>query len=72
MASLARPSYRDVFVGSVEDFRSPNQRSYDRILFLDIPEHLPELTEPSRLRATPTLRGTSALIDLLGVSNRAN
>lgn len=45
VAALARPFYRDVFVGSLEDFVTSRRECYDRLLFLDVLEHLPEPSE---------------------------
>jgi 2-polyprenyl-3-methyl-5-hydroxy-6-metoxy-1,4-benzoquinol methylase len=45
MASLAKGSYRHVFLGSLEDYLSRSDTRYDRLLFLDVLEHLPEPME---------------------------
>jgi 2-polyprenyl-3-methyl-5-hydroxy-6-metoxy-1,4-benzoquinol methylase len=69
MASLARRHYRDVFVGPLEDFLGQNQRRYDRVLFLDVLEHLPEPAEPLR-RAKELLHpGGRALVSIPNVAH---
>jgi SAM-dependent methyltransferase len=45
MASRARRLYRDVFVCAFEDFLADGQGAYDRILFLDVLEHLRDPSE---------------------------
>jgi 2-polyprenyl-3-methyl-5-hydroxy-6-metoxy-1,4-benzoquinol methylase len=69
MASIAGRSYRDVFVGSVEDFVGQTRRRYDRILFLDVLEHLPEPAEPLRRSRRLLSAGGRALVSIPNVAH---
>jgi 2-polyprenyl-3-methyl-5-hydroxy-6-metoxy-1,4-benzoquinol methylase len=69
MASLAQSHYRDVFTGSLEDFLDRNQRRYDRILFLDVLEHLSEPLEPLRRSKELLLPGGRALVSVPNVAH---
>jgi 2-polyprenyl-3-methyl-5-hydroxy-6-metoxy-1,4-benzoquinol methylase len=69
MAALARRWYRSVFVGPVEDFLARRQRRYDRILFLDILEHLPEPIEPLRRSKQFLCSGGRALVSIPNVAH---
>jgi 2-polyprenyl-3-methyl-5-hydroxy-6-metoxy-1,4-benzoquinol methylase len=69
MASLARHSYRRVFVGSFEDFLTEGQGSYDRLLFLDVLEHLPNPIEPLRRSKQLLNNGGRALVSIPNVAH---
>jgi 2-polyprenyl-3-methyl-5-hydroxy-6-metoxy-1,4-benzoquinol methylase len=69
MASLAGRSYDSVFVESLEDFLSRDKTPYDRLLFLDVLEHLPnpsELLRESRRLLHP---GGRALVSIPNVAH---
>lgn len=69
MASLARGSYRNVFVGSIEDFLDRSRTRYDRILFLDVLEHLAEPIEPLRRSRMLLDEGGRALVSIPNVAH---
>jgi 2-polyprenyl-3-methyl-5-hydroxy-6-metoxy-1,4-benzoquinol methylase len=69
MASLASHSYRRVFVGSLQDFLSEGQGRYDRLLFLDVLEHLPDPTEPLRRSKRLLNGGGRALVSIPNVAH---
>jgi 2-polyprenyl-3-methyl-5-hydroxy-6-metoxy-1,4-benzoquinol methylase len=69
MASLAKSAYRHVFVCSFQDFLSRGDTRYDRLLFLDVLEHLPEPTELLRRSRQLLDHGGRALVSIPNVAH---
>jgi O-antigen biosynthesis protein len=69
IASHARRFYRDVFVCAVEDFLTDDQRVYDRLLFLDVLEHLRDPTDVLRRAKGLLTRDGRALASIPNVAH---
>jgi 2-polyprenyl-3-methyl-5-hydroxy-6-metoxy-1,4-benzoquinol methylase len=68
MAALAARICRNVFVGSFEDFLSSRSECYDRLLFLDVLEHLPDPSEALRRSKQLVYPDGGALVSIPNVA----
>jgi SAM-dependent methyltransferase len=69
IASHARRFYRDVFVGRFEDFLTDAQGTYDRLLFLDVLEHLGNPREALERAKSLLTAGGRALASIPNVAH---
>jgi 2-polyprenyl-3-methyl-5-hydroxy-6-metoxy-1,4-benzoquinol methylase len=69
MAALAAHTYRNVFVASFEEFLDQSEGRYDRLLFLDVLEHLPDPSEPLRGSRRLVTPGGRALVSIPNVAH---
>lgn len=69
MAALASRFYRNVFVGTIEDYLASQRQFYDRLLLLDVLEHLAEPSD-SLMRCTDLLNADGrALVSVPNVAH---